>query len=167
MSDIASIAGRVGFPNGTSRGVSGWLRVTQELIDGFARYTLDPDPMHIDPAWAARNSPFGSTIAFGFLTMSLLTHLLHDAQGVGGEGAAEPDPARDGYYLNYGFDRLRLVAPVPVNSEVRGIFEVRDARIDEKGRHVFKMDCTIEIKDAPRPALVGEWLSVWVPAEPA
>lgn len=160
----AARVARIGFLKDEARGVSDWVRVTQDLIDGFGRFTLDPDPMHVDPDWAAEHSPFGSTIAFGFQTISLLTHLFHNAQ----HGSAPPPPAtdpwRDGYFLNYGFDRLRLVAPVPVGAEIRGVFELRDERIDDKGRHVFKIDCTIEIRNAPRPALVAEWLSVWVPA---
>jgi acyl dehydratase len=137
---------------------SPWLLVSQAMIDRFADATLDPDPMHIDPVWAKANSPFGGTIAFGFMTMSLLTHLLHKALGT------DPnDDASLGYYLNYGFDRLRLVSPVPVGARIRGVFAVRQRVQDERGRWVTTFDATIEIEGADRPALVAQWLAIWVP----
>lgn len=138
--------------------VSGWVEVTQAMVDGFAEATLDPDPMHIDPEWAA-HGPFGGTIAFGFLTMSLLTRLLHLA--LGSDSAREPQT--NGYYLNYGFDRLRLVSPVPVGRRVRGCFVLAERIRDEKGRMQAHFDCVIEIEGAERPALVARWLSLWVP----
>jgi acyl dehydratase len=141
-----------------------WVTISQDLIDGFGKYTLDPDPFHIDPEWSKAHSPYGGTIAFGFMTMSLLTHLLHIAQGDQARDTAA-DPSQFGHYLNYGFNRLRLVSPVPVNSRIRGRFVVKDIVIDEKGRQVLSFDATVEIENAPRPALVAEWLAVWVPAE--
>jgi acyl dehydratase len=140
---------------------SGWIPVTQAMIDGFAEATLDPDPMHIDPDWAAKG-PYGTTISFGFLTMSLLTKLMHLA--------LDNEPVSDlksGHYLNYGFNRLRLVSPVPVDSEVRGVFRIKERNPDDKGREIAVFDCQIEIKGQSRPALVAEWLSVWVPPEAA
>jgi acyl dehydratase len=152
-----------GLNPGDHIGPSPWLEVSQAMIDGFAQVTLDPDPMHIDPAWAKKNGPFGGTIAFGFLTISLLTHLLHQALGT--------HPSREsnghGYYLNYGFDRLRLVSPVPAGARVRGVFNVADRRRDERGRWVTVFDSTIEIENSERPALVAQWLSVWVPPDAA
>ena len=154
---VALEAMELGGVVGTSR----WLTVDQPMIDRFGQATLDPDPMHIDPQWAKSNAPFGGTIAFGFLTISLLTHLLHDAMGT--------DPVRDalhqGYYLNYGFDRLRLVAPVRVGSRVRGVFKLAKRIRDERDRLVSTFDCVIEIEGEERPALIAQWLSVWVPPE--
>jgi len=140
-------------------GVSAWVAVDQAMIDAFGEATRDPDPMHIDPQWAAANGPYGGSIAFGFLTMSLLTHLLHSALGT------EPsrETAGQGHYLNYGFDRLRFVAPVPAGSRIRGRFtKLRQAQ-DEKGRWLTTFGCVIEIEGADRPALVADWLSLWVP----
>lgn len=154
-----------GLTAGAEIGQSDWVVVTQELIDGFARYTLDPDPFHIDPVWAKANSPFGGTIAFGFLTMSLLTHLMHSAQGVNARDTAA-DPAIHGYYLNYGFNRLRLISPVTVDSRVRGHFTVKNVEVDEKARNLVTFDCKIEIEGELRPALAAEWLAVWVPGDP-
>jgi acyl dehydratase len=153
-----------GFEIGTVIGNSEWVSISQELIDGFGRYTLDPDPFHIDPDWAKQHSPFGGTIAFGFLTISLLTHLLHKAQGSGARDTAA-DPAIHGHYLNYGFNRLRLVSPVPVDAKVCGKFIVKDIQVDPRGRKIFTFDSTIKIENEPRPALVADWLAIWVPGE--
>jgi acyl dehydratase len=149
---------------GATIGTSDWVTVTQEMISGFARHTLDPDPFHIDPKWAEANSPYGATIAFGFLTMSLLTHLMYSAQGEGARDTSA-DPAVRGYYLNYGFNRLRLIEPVKVDSRVRGHFAVKNREIDDKGRSIATFDCSIEIEGEQRPALVAEWLAMWIPGE--
>jgi acyl dehydratase len=109
----------------------------------------------------AANGPFNGTIAFGFLTMSLLTHLLHDVLGT---DPRRHDPAH-GYYLNYGFDRLRLVSPVRVGSRIRGTFRVAEVKPDAKERSIVKFAATVEIEGSDRPALVAEWLTVWVPPE--
>jgi acyl dehydratase len=150
------------FTPGADLGRSKWLTVTQGMISGFGEVTLDRDPMHVDPAWAA-DGPFGSTIAFGFLTMSLLTHLLHDALGT--------DPARHdhskGYYLNYGFDRVRLVSPVRAGARVRGAFSVMEVKTDAKQRTIVSFASTIEIEGSDRPALSATWLTVWVPPDTA
>jgi acyl dehydratase len=146
------------FKPGEELGVSPWVRVDQDMISGFGHITLDPDPMHIDPEYAVQNGPYGGTIAFGFLTMSLLTHLLHAAIG----DAKGQDRFKTGHFLNYGFDRMRLVSPVRVNSNIRGRFKTLDAQTDEKGRLLVKFGCEIEIEGQERPALVGEWLAIWV-----
>ena len=151
-----------GFVPGQDIGVSAWVLIDQPMISAFGAATLDPDRMHIDPDWAAVNSPFGTTLAFGFQTMSLLTHLLHDAAGT----SPASDPAGQGHYLNYGFDRLRLVAPVLAGSRVRGKFRTLERRIDEDGRHIFKIGAEVEIEGHDRPALVGEWLTLWEPPPP-
>lgn len=147
------------FEPGLEIGTSSWIEVTQAMISDFGAVTLDPDLMHIDPEWAAANGPFGGTIAFGFLTIALLTHLFHDALGAGWDA----DPATSGYNLNYGFDRLRLLAPVPAGARVRGRFTVAEQRWDDKGRRILAFDCEVEIENAPRPALVARWLTAWVP----
>lgn len=138
--------------------ISDWVRVTQEMIDEFGRCTLDPDPMHVDPEWAAAG-PFGTTISFGFLTISLLSRLMRAALGT--------PHARDlsvaGYYLNYGFERLRLVSPVRVDSRIRGRFRVIERKRDEQGRELSTFHCVVEIEGEERPAMVADWISLWVP----
>jgi acyl dehydratase len=138
---------------------SHWVTIDQEMIDRFALATLDPDPMHISPDWAAQHSPFKSTIAFGFLTTGMLTHLLHSSLGTRSE-----DASAAAAHLNYGFDRLRLVEPVPVGARIRGKFRVASIRHDERGREFFTFTCEIEIEGVERPALVADWVTVRVPA---
>lgn len=143
---------------GDEIGYSHWVSVDQSLIDHFGIATIDDDPMHLDPTWACDIGPFGGTIAFGFWTISMLTHLFHSASGT------EPAriPAREGYYLNYGIDRLRLISPVPVGGRIRGHFTVADVRTDEKGRTIVTFSVTIEVEGGERPALVAHWLAIWV-----
>lgn len=137
---------------------SSWLTVTQPLIDHFSKGTLDADPMHVDAAWAAEG-PFGSTVLFGFQTMSLLMHFLHDALDM--DYAREPKTR--GYYLNYGFDRVRMIRPVPVNSKIRAGFRLVNREADSLGRYLTKIDSLVELEGVEQPALAAEWLSMWVP----
>ncbi|MEQ1488983.1 MAG: MaoC/PaaZ C-terminal domain-containing protein [Terricaulis sp.] len=141
---------------GDSIGVSHWIEIDQDMISQFGALTRDPDPMHVDPEWARANSPYQHTIAFGFLTISLLTHLLHDAMS----RASDRDT---GHYLNYGFDKLRLVAPVPVNSKVRGRFSLLERKLHAKDRYLSRIHAEIEVAGAEKPALAAEWLAMWVP----
>lgn len=148
------------FIPGRELGSSPWITVTQEMISTFGEVTHDLDPMHVDPEWAA-NGPFNGTIAFGFLTISLLTHMLH---GVLGTDPRRHDPTQ-GYYLNYGFDRVRLVSPVPAGSRIRGTFRAGERRVDAKERSILTWQVAVEIEGSDRPALVAEWLSMWVPPD--
>lgn len=165
MENLDSNFGLLAFDNPAREGVSDWLTVPQDMITAFGVNTLDLDPMHIDPEWAQRHSPFGGTIAFGFLTMSLLTHLLNDAMTRTSEQARETSRIH-GHYLNYGFDRLRLVSPVPVDAKLRGRFVQEEARVDDRGRQIICFDSRIEIEGVDRPALVAKWLAIWIPGTP-
>ena len=142
---------------GQDLGASDWLRVDQDMVSGFGEITLDRDPMHIDPDWAS-DGPFGGTIAFGHLTISLTSILLHNVLGT---DPARHDPSR-GYYLNYGFDRVRLVTPVPVGSRIRGRFKVADVRLDKKDRTIVTFDVEIDVEGEERIAMFAEWLVIWV-----
>ena len=141
---------------GEEIGASKWIRIDQEMISDFGRVTLDPDPMHVDPAWAKENSPFGGTILFGFQTMSFLTCLFHDvlSQGVG-------ERYERGVGLNYGFDRMRLMTPIPAGAEIRGVFTLRDVKRRDATSAVQTYEVKVEIRGEDRPALVGEWLVLW------
>ena len=145
----------------TVSGVSNWFLVDQKRINLFGDVTSDPDPMHIDAAWCERSSPFGEPIAFGFLTMSLLTCLLRDALGTPPEYAASPET----YPLNYGFDRLRLISPVPVNSRIRGHFRLMNVHERKPGQLVVKLHVEVRAEHEPKPALVAEWLTVFMREE--
>jgi acyl dehydratase len=142
-------------------GVSDWVIVTQQMICEFGATTLDPDPLHLDAVWAAQNGPFGGPIAYGFLTVSLLTTLFNSA--VGDPMARERHD--EGSYLNYGLDRVRLVAPVPADASVRGHFSIAERRQDAQGRWIATVDFSVEIKGCDRPALVGQWLFMWIPPQ--
>jgi acyl dehydratase len=152
-----SVSSIAAIPQGEVK-ISDWVRITQPMIDEFGRCTLDPDPMHVDPEWAA-SGPFGTPISFGFLTISLLSRLLHAALGV--PHAHEPDIT--GYYLNYGFERVRLISPVKVDSRIRGRFQKVAQREDEKRRVRSTFHCVIEIEGEERPAMVADWLGLWIP----
>jgi len=137
---------------GTEIGASSWLTVDQSLIDDFGTLTGDRYFLHVDPVRAAA-TPLGGTIAHGLLTLSLLPRMSY-----------EVCPFLDGarYPLNYGFNRLRFVAPVPVGSRVRGHFTLRRAHAVKDGQRELHYDVTVEIDGAPRPALVAEWLTRFV-----
>lgn len=146
------------FTPGDTLGVSAWITISQEMINAFGLLTQDPDPIHMDEAVAAAG-PFGRTTAFGFLTLSMLTALLRSAQG---EAPGRADVA-GGHGLNYGFDRVRLVSPVPAGARIRGRFKALRRREDEKGRLVATYECVVEIEGQDRPAMVAEWVTIWVP----
>jgi acyl dehydratase len=133
---------------GEDFGVSAWITVTQAMINAFADVTDDHYFLHVDPARAAM-PPFGGTIAHGFLTLSLLAPM-------GYQVCPYVTGAR--YPLNYGFDRVRFVSPVPSGSRIRGRFVLRRAeRIGADQRQVV-YEVTVEREGAERPALVAEWI---------
>ena len=134
---------------GTEIGTSPWVRIDQRMIDIFADVTGDHYFIHVDPARAAA-LPFRGTIAHGFLTLSLLSMMAYQAC-----------PRIEGtrYPLNYGFNRLRFVSPVPTGSNVRGRFSLRSAQVIDADQRQVVYDATIEIEGASRPAIVAEWLT--------
>jgi acyl dehydratase len=132
--------------------VSEWMTIDQQRISTFGDCTNDPDPLHVDPTYAANFGPYGHTIAFGFLTMSLLTYLYRQGR---------PDEP-GGYALNYGFDRLRLTNIVPVGARVRGVFRRIGSEDRGRGRRLDRYDVRVEIEGDPKPALVAEWLTMRV-----
>lgn len=136
---------------GTEIGVSEWFTVTQDRIDGFADATLDHQFIHVDPARVAAESPFGVTIAHGFLTLSLLPHL--------GSGV-KLLPEGTKVEINYGTDKVRFLAPVPVNSRLRARVTLADVTERRPGQYLIKRLVTVEIKGEDRPALVAETLTL-------
>jgi acyl dehydratase len=143
MSTIRELESRVG----EEVGVSPWVEITQERIDTFARAIGDFQWIHVDVT-RARESPFGGTIAHGFLTLSLLSHL--------SESTFSFSDRRMG--VNYGLNRVRFTSPVPAGSRVRARFTLlRFEKIEEGGVQVT-WNVTIERQGAAKPALVAEWI---------
>jgi acyl dehydratase len=137
---------------GQEEGVGEWFQVDQKRIDQFADVTLDHQFIHVDPEMA-KAGPFGTTIAHGFLTLSLLTHL---------DGSIpKGDPARyQGAMMgiNYGFEKVRFVSPVKVGSRVRGRSTL--ARVERKGDWIqTTRTMTVEIEGEDKPALVADWIT--------
>jgi acyl dehydratase len=132
---------------GTRAGQSPWLRITQEMIDDFAELTRDRQWIHIDVERARRESPFGGPIAHGFLTLSLLSTLAQTTMRT--ENVA--------LSVNYGFEKIRFVSPVPVDSEIRATFVVGEVKRTPDGAQV-QWNVEVEIRGADRPALVAVWL---------
>ena len=139
---------------GTDEGTGEWFEVTQDQINQFADVTHDHQFIHIDPE-AAKNTPFGTTIAHGFLTLSMLTHLAK------GASSAPADPARyEGVMMgiNYGFNRVRFVSPVKVGSRIRA--RAVTSSVDLKGNMIeVARNFTVEIEGEDKPALVAEWVT--------
>ena len=153
------------FTPGQDLGASRWHTVDQEMITGFGVSTRDPDPMHMDPDWAATESPYGKIIAFGFLTISLLSRFLYDALGQEPSREDAAAAAHGGHVMNYGFNRLRLVSPVPVGARIRGVFRTKACDADEKGNERVVIEAVVEIEGEDRPALVADWVVIYVPLE--
>ncbi len=137
---------------GTDLGYSDWFRIDQDRVDEFADVTLDHQFIHVDPEAAAATA-LGGTIVHGFLTTSLLVHL---ASGL------TPPPANMAMGLNYGFNKLRFLSPVPVGSEVRAHVTVADVTERSAGQYLLTYDVTVEIKGSDKPALVAEWLNLLI-----
>lgn len=133
---------------GHELGVSRWFDITQERIDAFAEVTEDHQYIHTDPV-AAASSPYGGTIAHGFLTVSLLSAMTYD--GV---------PAIDGTKMsvNYGFNKLRFLSPVKVGSRIRARFELKSCDTSRPGEITTVTKVTVEIDGAEKPALIAEWI---------
>jgi acyl dehydratase len=135
---------------GQEVGVSGWFTMDQQRLDAFADATDDRQFIHVD-ADAAAQTPFGGTIAHGFLTLSMLSRMAAEAMLL-------PDTLK--MAVNYGFDRVRFLAPVRSGKRVRGRF-VLDS-VDEKapGQLLMRHSVTVEIEGEEKPALTAQWLGL-------
>jgi acyl dehydratase len=132
--------------------VSRWMTVSQERIDAFAKVTEDEQFIHVDPERAAA-TVFGGTVAHGFLTLSLLSAMAYSALPKI-EGAA--------HGVNYGFDRVRFVRPVPSGSRVRARFTLRAATLRSAREWQLTYDVSVEIEGTEKPALAATWLTTQV-----
>jgi acyl dehydratase len=137
---------------GQEIGVSSWMTVDQERIDRFAEVTADHQFIHVDPQRAAE-TPFGGTIAHGFLTLSLLSAMGQEAL-----------PAIQGRTMgiNYGLERVRFLSPVPSGARVRGRFTLSEISMRASTQAMLRYQVTVEIEGAGKPALAAEWIALAV-----
>jgi acyl dehydratase len=134
---------------GEELGVSPWLTVTQAMVDAFAELTHDPQWIHIDVDRAGRDSPFGGTIAHGFLTLSLISSLFRETVKI---------DAAQKMTINYGFNRVRFTSPVRTGTRIRLRARLQSIRDVEDGVECA-WDVKIEIEAEAKPAIVAEWLT--------
>jgi acyl dehydratase len=136
---------------GREVGVSSWHLVDQKRIDAFADVTEDHQFIHIDPERAAREAPFGTTIAHGFLSVSMLSVFTYEVM-----------PRIEGTTMsvNYGFDKLRFVSPVRSGSRIRGRFTLVEAKFRSPKELLSRTNVAVEIEGEEKPALVADWLGL-------
>ena len=135
---------------GSEVGVSLWLVIDQARIDAFATATEDHQFIHVDPEAAAK-TPFGGTIAHGFLTLSLLSRMAAEATFV-------PEGVK--MAVNYGFDRIRFLSPVRSGKRVRGRFTLDSIEEKAPGQWLLRHNVTVEIEGEDKPALTAVWLGL-------
>src|SRR5688572_10223226 len=135
---------------GREIGVSGWILVDQKAIDMFAEVTDDHQFIHVDSEAAAK-TPFGGTIAHGFLTLSLLSRMAYDVM-------LRPETVR--MSVNYGFDKIRFLAPVHSGRRVRGRFRLASVEEKRAGQWQFVHNVTVEIEGEDTPALIADWIGM-------
>ena len=138
---------------GTEVGVSNWIKVDQKMIDEFAVTTHDEQWIHVDPERAAKETPFGGSIAHGFLTLSLASRFAYDCF------ALMPGQVMG---INYGMNKLRFLMPVRAGSNLRGRFTLQDVTARNDTDLLRTNILTIEIEGEETPALVAEWLGLAV-----
>jgi acyl dehydratase len=132
-------------------GVSSWHLVDQGRINLYADVIDDHQFIHIDPERAKKETPFGSTVAHGFLTMSLMSIMSYEVM-----------PVIEGTTMgvNYGFDRLRFISPVRAGSRVRGRFVLAEAKLRKPTELQSRTNVTVEIEGEEKPALVADWIGL-------
>ena len=135
---------------GTEIGVSDWAVMDQERINVFADVTEDHQFIHINEE-AAKMTPFGGTIAHGFLTLSMLSKF-SEGSGLVIEGVKMG--------VNYGFEKVRFLAPVPSGSKIRGRFNLKDAVEKKPGQFLLTYEVTVDIEGQDKPALIADWLAM-------
>ncbi len=137
---------------GEKVGTSDWIEITQDRINQFADVTEDHQFIHVDPE-AAKSTPFGGTVAHGFLTLSMLSKMA-------GGSVLVLEGIKMG--VNYGFEKVRFSNPVKVNKRIRGHFSLMSAAQKVPGQWTFKYAVKVEIEDEAKPALVAEWVTMQI-----
>ena len=146
IEDIADFLGK-------EVGLTDWIEINQAQINKFADATGDHQYIHVDEDRAAE-TPFGATIAHGFLTLSLLSKLSSMNGGIKLKNSVMG--------INYGLDKVRFVSPVKVNSRVRARFELVSAEEKKPKHYLLKHNVTVEIEGVEKPALIAQWLGMTV-----
>jgi acyl dehydratase len=136
---------------GKEIGVSSWHLIDQPRIDTYADVIEDHQFIHVDPERAKKETAFGTTIAHGFLTMSLMSIMSYEVM---------PVIAGTTMGVNYGFDKLRFISPVRSGKRVRGRFVLAEARLRKPNELQSRTNVTVEIEGEDKPALVAEWLGL-------
>jgi acyl dehydratase len=136
---------------GQEIGVSPWHLVDQKRIDVYADVIEDHQFIHVDPERAKRETAFGTTIAHGFLTMSLLSIMSYEVL---------PSIAGAALSVNYGFDKLRFISPVRSGSRVRGRFTLAEARLRKPNELLSRTSVSVEIEGEQKPALIADWIGL-------
>jgi acyl dehydratase len=136
---------------GKEIGVSAWHLIDQQRIDAYADVIEDHQFIHVDPERAKKETAFGTTIAHGFLTMSLLSIMSYQVMPVI-EGTTMG--------INYGFDKLRFISPVRSGKRVRGRFVLAEAKLRKPTELASRTNVTVEIEGEEKPALVADWLGL-------
>lgn len=136
---------------GTEIGVSDWITVDQTMIDTFAEATLDYQFIHVDPERAKAETPYGGTIAHGFLTLSLLSAMNYSGL---------PKIREQTMGINYGFDKIRFVSPVKSGTRVRGHFVLAETRLRGANMLMLTYEVSVEIEDERKPALTATWITI-------
>ncbi|MFB6416519.1 MULTISPECIES: MaoC family dehydratase [Bradyrhizobium] len=136
---------------GKEIGVSSWHLIDQPRIDTYADVTEDHQFIHVDPERARKETAFGTTIAHGFLTMSMLSVMSYEVM---------PAIAGTTMGVNYGFDKLRFISPVRSGKRVRGRFVLAEARLRKPNELQSRTNVTVEIEGEDKPALVADWLGL-------
>ena len=152
MSNQVNIEDIAGFL-GKEVGLTDWIEINQAQINKFADATGDHQYIHVDEDRAAE-TPFGATIAHGFLTLALLSKLSSMNGGIKLKNSVMG--------INYGLDKVRFVSPVKVNSRVRARFELVSAEEKKPKHYLLKHNVTVEIEGVEKPALIAEWLGMTV-----
>lgn len=137
---------------GLQIGLSEWVLITQRQVDAFSAATWDEDWMHLDPVRSRAETPFGGTIVQGFLVLSLLIHFW--------EQMGLSDPSLD-MALNYGMDRVRFPAPVPVGSRLRLRSTMLSIEPRGEARYLLLTRNVVELEGSPKPAMVCDWRTLW------
>lgn len=136
---------------GSEVGLSDWVVINQERINKFAKLTEDEQFIHIDPERASKETPFGGTVAHGFLTLSMLVKLAESAL---------PKIKDVKFTINYGFDKIRFIHPVAANSNLRARFILKEVEERSLTQIMTKWDVSVEIKNVERPAIVVTWVNL-------